>query len=152
MNDREIEISAFTLAQRYEHEFNMSLDLPVLRPDRLGFAYLKDYGGKRDELILAFSKFTVNHNNETGCKTRAVDGRVNLKGKKAPVVEVAWEIFRPSQCNDVAKNPGHICSTRGCFAFIHSQMMGPEEMVAHEVCRKKKVCECSGIKCILERE
>ena len=141
MDSREVQISAFTLAQRYEHEIILSEKLPMLRPHGLGFAYLKEYSEKRDELIGEFSKFTVKHNLKTGCKTRAVDGRINLKGRKALVEEVAWGIFRPDECNDIAKKPGNICSTRDCFAFDHSIMMEPEEAAARKVCQKKNFCE-----------
>ena len=145
-------MSAFTLAQRYEHEIILSEKLPKLRPDGLGFAYLKKYVERRDELIGDFSKFRVKHNLETGCKTRSGDGCVSLKGINAPVAEVAWGIFQPGDCNDIAKKPGNICSTPGCFAFEHSLMMGPVEAAARKVCQKKNNCECSQNSCILKRK
>ena len=144
--DRETVISAFTLAQQYDHELVLEDQLP-----KMGFPFLNDYHTRREQLIVDFSKFAVNHDSATGCKTRAVDGRVNLKGKKALVAEVAWALFQPSKYNEPNKKPVHICSTRGYFAFEHSRMMMPSEAATREICRENRECNCAE-PCILNRE
>ena len=97
MVNREYQVSAITLAHRYREEILLDSKLPKVRPDGLGFPFLKVYGNKRAELLIEFSKFTVVHDDVTGCQTRATDGRVNLKGKKASVAEILWSLFRPGR-------------------------------------------------------
>ena len=151
MDPREIEISAITLAQRYEHEIFLESELPQVRQNKEGFPFLKEYIGRRNELICDFSQFAVNHDATTGCKTRAADSRVNLKGKKARVAEVSWAIFRPTLCNDGNKKPINICRTTECFAFEHSRMQTLSQANARKICRANNLCNCEE-KCILSRK
>ena len=123
-----------------------------MSPDGLGFAFLKSYSDRRNDLIVEFVKFPVNHNEVSGCKTRAVDGRVNLKGKKAVVAEIMWAIFRPSECKNWMLKPSNFCTTKGCFSFEHSKMMNVQEMTTTEICRKNKNCNCEGQSCLFNRK
>lgn len=150
MNPREIQISANTLAQRYEHKILLESELPQVCQSKEVFPFLKDYIGRRNELICEFSKFTVNHDATIGCKTRAVDSQVNLKGKKALVAEISWAIFRPTHCNDSNKKPINICRTTGCFAFEHSRMQTLSQGTAREICRANNLCNRDE-NCILTR-
>ena len=152
MDSREYQVSAVTIAHRYQEEILLDSKLPKVRPDGLGFPFLKTYGNKRQELLVEFAKFTVKHNPTTGCQTRATDARVNLKGKKASVVEILWALFRPEECEDLCKKPSSICSTRGCFSLLHCRMMTAEEAAKRNVCRETGKCNCTDDFCILQRK
>ena len=152
MDHREYQVSAITLAHRYREEILLESKLPKVRPDGLGFPFLKVYGNKREELLIEFSKFTVVHDQATGCQTRATDGRVNLKAKKASVAEILWALFRPGDCDDISKKPSNICATRGCFSLQHSRMLTSEEAAKRNICREFRTCCCAVDRCILNRK
>jgi hypothetical protein len=81
-NKRKTLVSAHTLAQRYMTEIIMGLPLPKVRPENLGFAFLKKFADRRDDLILAFSSFLVNHS-DFGCQSL-------LKAHCNPLVNNKW--------------------------------------------------------------
>jgi hypothetical protein len=91
-DDTEVVIAAVVLAQRFQCEFMMGLQLPPARQANEGFGFLRQFEGRRSDLIVEAASATVQHNQATGCKICCDHGKINIKAAKYKLGEILYEV------------------------------------------------------------